>query len=140
MKNYKWSTQYQPIDQFKGEKNDLPSQTIPNEAMSIREILVRYARGLPIDGKVPLYDEANDLPDPRKLDLAEIQELREQYQAEIAEIKAKQEKYQSEQKRKEEEEKNQFKQFKEFMEQQARQGGGGPAESPRPTGLPSSGP
>lgn len=84
----KFRTQYTPIPD-KGETNSLPSLTIPNEAMSIREILVRYARGLPINGaRVPIYDVENDLPDPRKMDLADWEEMRKQVQAELDEIRA----------------------------------------------------
>jgi hypothetical protein len=73
------------------EKNTLPSMTIPDQTMSIRTILERHSRGLPIDGiKTPLYDgEENDLPDWRRLDLAERQELAHLYTNEIKEIKQK---------------------------------------------------
>ena len=48
--------------------------TIPDQAMSIQEILRRFAQGLPLGGqKVPLYDE--DLPFDaqqfQKMDLAD---------------------------------------------------------------------
>ncbi len=70
------------------EKNRKPSLTIPDQTMSIREILVRFSRGLSIDGvKTPIYDEENDLPDFRTLDLAERQELAEIYKNEIKYIK-----------------------------------------------------
>lgn len=133
MKN-RWNTQYDSHD-CPGETNPYPSQTIPNEAMSIREIMIRYSRGLPIDGKVPIFDEENDLPDPRKLDLAEIQQLREEYEAELKQIKETQAKTEEARKKAQNDEKEQYKKFREFMEAQARQGDGGPAESPRPTGL-----
>jgi len=73
------------------EKNYSPSMTIPDQTMSIRTILDRHSRGLPIDGiKVPLWDgEDNDLPDWRKLDLAERQELSHLYTNEIRSIKEK---------------------------------------------------
>ena len=74
-KNYKTFTQ--------------PSMTVPDQTMSIRTILERYSRGLPIGGRLDvLYDEENDLPDPRTLDLAERQELIENYSQEINEIKS----------------------------------------------------
>lgn len=70
------------------EKNYKPSLTIPDQTMSIREIVDRYAKGLPIDGsRNPIWDEENDLPDWRTLDLAERQELAESYQHEINTIK-----------------------------------------------------
>lgn len=78
----------------KGEVNTLPSLTVPDQTMTMREIMERYARGLPI-GEPGAYvedgeDDLDDLPDIRKLDLAEIQELQEQYQDELALIRDKQ--------------------------------------------------
>lgn len=53
-----------------------PSMTIPDQTMSIRTILERYARGLPIGGRTDeYYDEEDTMPDYRTLDLTEIQEL-----------------------------------------------------------------
>ena len=71
------------------EFNTQPSLTIPDQTMSIRTILERHSRGLPIDGiKTPIYEgEENDLPDWRKLDLAERQELVHLYKNEIIDIK-----------------------------------------------------
>jgi len=67
-----------------------PSMTIPDQSMSIKTILERYARGLPVGGRLDeYYDEEDDLPDPRTLDLAERQELEELYKFEINEIKNK---------------------------------------------------
>jgi len=72
------------------EKNYLPSMTIPDQTMSIREIVERYAKGLPIDGaRTAIWDEENDLPDWRTLDLADRQELAERYQQEVKDIKEK---------------------------------------------------
>jgi len=73
------------------EVNELPSETIPDQTMSIRTILDRYARGLPIGGQLTAEyqedDEYNDLPDPRTLDLSERQELAIKAAEELAEIK-----------------------------------------------------
>lgn len=88
MTNYRWSTQYNPI-KVTGEINNEPSLTRPNEAMSIREIMVRFTRGLPIDQKVPLYEEDQFLPDVRHMDLADVQTLREQVAQDIENKKAK---------------------------------------------------
>jgi len=66
-----------------------PSMTVPDQTMSIRTILERYSRGLPIGGRLDeYYDEEDDLPDFRTLDLAERQELAENYENEINEIKS----------------------------------------------------
>jgi len=120
----KWNTQYNP-HQVKEETNDSPSLTIPNEALSVREILIRYSRGLPIDERVPIYDEENDLLDPRKLDLADVQALREQYQEELQNLKEKQKQQHEEQKQKEQvklEEETKFKQqLEEFIKSKQQQ-------------------
>lgn len=78
------------------EVNTLPSETIPDQTLSIRELLVRYANGLPLGGFIEGYyaddeesekDDFEDLPDVRTLDLAEREELRERYLHELDEIK-----------------------------------------------------
>lgn len=73
------------------EVNNEPSQTVPDQTMSIRTLLDRYARGLPIGGlKEAIWqddDEYNDLPDPRSLDLAERQELAEIAKQELSNFK-----------------------------------------------------
>lgn len=71
-----------------GEINNLPSQTIPDQTLSVRELLVRYAKGLPLDGqRQPIWEgEDGDAIDPRRLDLAERQELEIAARQELAEI------------------------------------------------------
>lgn len=86
MTQKRFSTQYDPHP-VKGEINTKPSLTIPNEAMSIREILVRYSRGLPIDTKVPMYEEEQLLPNVKHMDLADLQTLRENVAEEIQQKK-----------------------------------------------------
>lgn len=67
----------------------MPSLTVPDQTMSIRTILERYSRGLPIGGRLDeYYDEEDTLPDPRTLDLVDRQELAEEYKNEINEIKS----------------------------------------------------
>lgn len=63
-----------------GEVNTQPSKTIPDQSMSIREIMKRYASGLPLGGqRVPMYDEGEDDPfdgkDPRTFDLSEMHDM-----------------------------------------------------------------
>jgi hypothetical protein len=70
------------------EVNNEPSATIPDQAMSVREILGRFSNGLPLGGsKEPIYEgEDGDGIDPRTLDLAERQELEIAARKELAEI------------------------------------------------------
>lgn len=80
---------------YPGEVNNLPSETVPDQAMSVREILQRYARGLPLTeaGRVPIWAESpedDDLPDIKTLDLAERQEIKEAAEAELLTIKKRQ--------------------------------------------------
>lgn len=60
------------------EKTFGVSKTVPDQTMTMRQLLDRYARGLPLAGaKEPVYYGEEDLPELHRLDLAEIQELRE---------------------------------------------------------------
>jgi hypothetical protein len=71
----------------KYEENNQPSQTVPDQTMSIREIIDRYANGGVIEQFQPYYGEEEDftemLPNTYKMDLAERQSLIEQYSEEI---------------------------------------------------------
>lgn len=74
-----------------GEVNSLPSMTIPDQTMSIRTIVDRYTRGLPVTGFTPIYDgEEFYMPDPKTLDLVERQELSEQIKQEVEGLKSQQ--------------------------------------------------
>lgn len=71
------------------KKFTMPSLTVPDQSMSIRTILERYSRGLPVGGRLDIYyDEEDTLPDIKTLDLADRQELAETYENEINEIKS----------------------------------------------------
>lgn len=71
-----------------GEQNNLPSKTVPDQTLTMQEILTRYARGLPIsNGKQPIYHGEEEMPDFRTMDLVEIQEYKEEVQARIQEYK-----------------------------------------------------
>lgn len=85
------------------EVNNQPSKTVPDQAMSVREIMDRYAKGLPIEeGRVPLYEEDDDpeidsMPDMRTLDISEQREYLEEVKKQNKELQLK---YQREQQRK----------------------------------------
>lgn len=64
------------------EVNNLPSETQPDEVLTVREMLERHVRGLPVSGSeqgVYLPEEVGYIPDYRTLDLTEIDEYRQQY-------------------------------------------------------------
>jgi hypothetical protein len=70
----------------------MPSETIPDQSLTMRQILDRYARGLPLDVKTPIWeedDEFNPLPDIRTLDLSEKQEMLQSAKDELQAIKNK---------------------------------------------------
>jgi len=79
------------------EQNNEPSLTIPDQTLSIKQILQRYASGQSLEGKTPYYDESESeeyYPDPRYMDLAEREELSQNYREEIQHIKTKAKKQQ----------------------------------------------
>lgn len=111
-----WPVLYEHPDQ------DLPSKTLPDQTMSIKELLDRNARGLPLGGqRVPIYEPDSDLPDPRRLDLAEREELALQYAQELQDLKAKEEltkqlKSDADKAAMEAREEAQFKRYQEYLE------------------------
>src|SRR6187431_1217593 len=59
----------------RGEINNMPSKTVPNQAMTVRELIVRFASGLPLDaGRVPLYEGDEEQPDIDRMDHIELHE------------------------------------------------------------------
>lgn len=78
-------------DQFiyEGETNHQPSMTIPDQTLPLKELISRFTRGLPITEFKPIYDENGDLPDPRKMDLVELHEMRKAAALEIQSINEK---------------------------------------------------
>jgi len=61
------------------EINNLPSMTIPDQSLKIKEILVRYAQGLPMHSnhQTPIYNGEGYLPDFKTMDISEIADMRE---------------------------------------------------------------
>ncbi len=61
-----------------GQKFTQPSQTVPDQTLTVRELLVRHTRGLPLDGyREPIYDEDETSQGLRleSLDLVDKQQL-----------------------------------------------------------------
>jgi len=75
------------------ETNTLPSLTIPDQSMSISQILLQHSRGLSYDvGKVPVYEGENvefNPIDVKKMDLSERHEILQQHNQKVADIEAK---------------------------------------------------
>lgn len=84
---------------YAGEINSQASLTVPDDSLTIGEILRRYAKGLPLGGAVRIeYDDIEDddqftfLPDPRTLDLADRERMSREVTEEIKTIKVKRKK------------------------------------------------
>jgi hypothetical protein len=79
------------VEPTKGQTNNEPSMTVPDQSMSLRELLTRYARGLPLEGaKTPIWEgEEGFDKDPETLDLAEREDLAEKAREELKNIEEK---------------------------------------------------
>lgn len=73
------------------EKVSTLSQTIPDQTMSVSEIMNRYAKGLPLTGeRVPVYHGDEEfVPDIKTLDLSEIEDMKIKAQNSIDENRKK---------------------------------------------------
>lgn len=73
----------------RGEVNTLPSMTVPDGTMTVREIFDRYARGSFLPMKEELWDDdpEMELPDIHHMDLADRSALQESASIEIDQIK-----------------------------------------------------
>lgn len=92
-----------------GEKNTKPSKTIPDQSLSIREIMLRYARGLPLEGvREPFFDEDpdNPMPDLSRMDIIDQHETIQAAKDEIRDIAHK---YRTEQEEKKQKAYNEYK-------------------------------
>lgn len=83
------------ISMIQKEVNTQPSCTIPDQAMSIKEIMDRFARGLPMKGNIPIYEDQETLDQAdginfETLDLSEQHEIIMQRQNELLNLKLKQ--------------------------------------------------
>lgn len=87
----RFATQYNDLRIKDPERNTKPSMTVPDMTMSIKEILQRFAKGIPISGeKVPIYDGDEDFfPDVNNMDLADRQAFIEDSINDIKETRAK---------------------------------------------------
>lgn len=99
----KFQTPYN-LNPIKPEVNNKPSMTLPDQTLTIQEILKRYATGRPLGGTnaMPQYEEDYDetdtdmLPDPRTLDLAEREAMAKEAKETIETIKGKAERKKAE--------------------------------------------
>ncbi len=76
----------------KGEIITQPSMTIPNQALTIQDLISRFTRGLPIEGgRVEIWEGENPsdwMPDLKRMDLSEREDLKNHTKQYIADYKA----------------------------------------------------
>lgn len=67
------------------ESNNQPSKTVPNQTLSLKTLLDRYGRGLPLSGNPsePQYFQDNLMPDINKMDISEIHDLKNAIKSDI---------------------------------------------------------
>lgn len=84
------------------EINNLPSETQPDEVLSIREMLERHSRGIPMSGsnRQPIYypEELGHVPDVERMDLTEIADMVEHMTARRTTLESELKKRESEEK------------------------------------------
>lgn len=80
-KIYSWSKPAPP----QPKRQSKPSCTVPDQTMTVRTLMDRYRRGMPLDTPVkkPLYYNG-EFPDIAGLDLTEIQALKKQAAQQVA--------------------------------------------------------
>jgi len=88
-----------PVKTLRFEKpNTKPSQTIPDQSLTVSQIMTRYAQGRPLGGQLQTsYDQKENeeidfddyLPDLSKMDLADKHELLEKAKEHLDEVKKK---------------------------------------------------
>jgi len=66
-----------------GETNNEPSLTQPDQTMSLRDMISRYARGQSVPTFEPVYDGDQDMPDISRMSKIELEELRQDVLGEI---------------------------------------------------------
>lgn len=91
-----FKTQYNKVlFPTKGEVNNQASLTVPDETMSVSEIMRRYVKGLPMGSqRVPLYEEDDNdaMPDLSRMDKADRMMYAKEAADELSDIKEKIEK------------------------------------------------
>jgi len=76
------------FERQKGEASKLPSKTIPDQSMTISEIVTRFAKGLPISGnhQQPIWEGENPILPPNfgKLDIVDQREIIKNLQTKLS--------------------------------------------------------
>lgn len=100
------------------EVNTLPSETQPDEVLSIREMIERHARGLPVNvnDQGQYYDEElGYIPSLKELDLSEMDDLRDRYKKQAEDLDAEYKKREADEKEAKAQKAKADKEEKEFL-------------------------
>lgn len=104
------------FDPETGEMKPMPSCTVPDQTISIRDILDRSRKGQIISGALKgSFDSTDQMPDPRSLDYVERQEMMELAERELADIKQRQDKRNADKAAKRAKERAEFEAFKQQL-------------------------
>lgn len=81
--------QFLDIDYSQPEVNNLPSETIPDESLTVQEIMTRFARNMPINAsnREPIYHGDQFVPDFEHMDLADREQYLDETKKEVENIK-----------------------------------------------------
>ena len=100
------------LDPETGEVKPMPSCTVPDQTVSIKEIVDRSRKGQIVSGALKaVYDPNDQMPDPRSLDYVERQEMLEFAEQQLSDLKARQEQRKSAKALKKAQEKAEFEAF-----------------------------
>lgn len=86
----KIKTQYN-ASEFKKyrESNFSPSKTVPDQSLTVKQLLERFSRGMPLTGELtPVYNGDIDLPDFNTMDISEIHDLKQSVAKDIEDKRA----------------------------------------------------
>lgn len=114
-----WNSMNARFRRVEGQTFNLPSMTIPDQTMSMRTIVERYAKGMTSDiQKVPIYDDDGSSSgiDPRRLDLVDQEEMQRKNAQTITDLEKQVKK---ERKQRDQEEADRRQKQLEFEEEQA---------------------
>lgn len=74
----------------KGEVNEMPSMTIPDQSLTVAELVYRFTHGQPLGGhRTPVYDDDQEINYPanwEKLDISEKYEFMKERQQEYQKL------------------------------------------------------
>lgn len=117
----KFKTQWQKTP-FEGIDTGETSLTVPNQAISVREIIRRFQQGLPLEGVInqqPIFEGEEEIPDFKGMDYTDLDDYKQNIAETLKKVQE-DEKKQAESKRQSEYEKAISKAVEERLAEQNR--------------------